>query len=211
MIFPTSTPIRLLVADDHPIVTQGMQRYFAASPEHIVVATAATLSGVLDALSEHTIDIVILDIQMPGLTGPESIGQVAKSQASIILYSLLAEDALVASLIKAGASGFVSKSASLDILSEAISVVHQGGSYLSETLIALISEDDPPHLSFSAREKEIFDLLAKGTTTKEVAFQLGIAASTVYTYTERIRQRLGVSSITEVIQYAEKWRKLDNS
>ncbi|MBL4632686.1 MAG: response regulator transcription factor, partial [Kofleriaceae bacterium] len=142
----TSTaPIHLLVADDHPIVTQGMQRFFATSTEHSVLATATCVSEVLEQLEQHDIDIAILDIQMPGLTGPEAISEIAKTGVKIILYSLMAENALVASLINAGATGFVSKAAPLDVLSEAINVVHAGETYLSDTMRLLMSDSDPPH------------------------------------------------------------------
>ncbi len=203
-------PIRLLVADDHPIVTQGMQRFFSTSTEHSVEATATCVSEVLERLAQHDIDIVILDIQMPGLTGPEAVSTIANTGVKIILYSLMAEDAMVASLAKAGASGFVSKTASLDVLSEATGVVQRGDTFWSETMDKLLSDSDPPHLGFTARELEIYELLARGNTPKEAAFELGIATSTVYTYTERIRQRLEVASIAEIVNYAKSWRKWDD-
>lgn len=201
---------RLLVADDHPVVLEGVRRFFESSTEQELVTTATSVDETRGLLSEHAIDILVLDIQMPGMAGPQTIQGLRKDGPQIILFSLHDEDEMVAALVAAGAAGFVSKSKPLTELAEATLRVHQGEEVISEQLRALLPTARAPHLEFTPRERDIYELLAKGATAKEAAFELGLSPSTVYTYTERIRTRLGVVSIAEIAHYASKWRSLDS-
>ncbi len=201
--------IRLIIADDHPVIVEGLRRYFESTPEYEVAACVGSIEELLVPLAEQQVDMVVLDVQMPGLTGPASILSIRESGTKIVLFSLLEEDELIASLVQAGAAGFVSKSQPLDALGEALRRAHLGESILSETLVALLARERAPHLCFTPRELDVYRLLSKDLSTKEVAFELGLAPSTVYTYVERIRSRLGVASVAEIVKYAARWSKLD--
>ncbi len=203
-------PIRLIVADDHPVVLEGIRRFFSTIEEQEVVATAESIEEVHRQLDLHKVDVVVLDIQMAGVTGPDAIASVHQRGPAVILFSLMEEDEIVAALVQGGARGFVSKSNSLDALADATRRAFAGETIFSERLSSLLVAAGAPHLSFTPRERDIYKLLGKQLTPKEIAFELGLAASTVYTYTERIRQQLKVASIAEVAQYAAKWGKLDH-
>ncbi len=200
---------KLLVADDHPVVLEGVRRFFDESSEHELVGTATSVEEVHKELSGQSIDLLVLDIQMPGMAGPQTIVKLCEAGPRIVVFSLHEEDEMVAALVAAGASGFVSKSSPLPELAEATLRVHAGDQVLSEQLQSLLPTANAPHLEFTPRERDVYEQLATGATAKEAAFELGLSTSTVYTYTERIRTRLGVVSIAEIVQYAAKWRSLD--
>jgi len=204
----TSTAIRVLVADDHPIVVEGLRRHLALLPDIDVVGSASSADEALEELTRSTVDVLICDVQMPGMSGGrEVVEALVATGARVLLFTLRPEDALVANLLAGGARGFVSKSEDPEVLVEAIRALHSGQESIPAKLRTMRDElrAPPPHASLTKREYAVFELLARCLTPKEAAFEMGVAASTVYTHADRIRSKLGVSTLAEVAQYARDW------
>jgi len=203
-------PIRILIADDHPVVREGIQRYFVDSTEHEVVGCVGSAQGVFSVLSEAEVDVVILDIQMPGVTGPETIRSLCGHGANVLLFSLMRENSVVASLIAAGAKGFIAKSESLSALCEAAERIYQQETIIPDHIAKLLQKGITLSDRLPPREKDIYLLLGSRISSKEIAFELGLSVSTVYSNIERIRKRLGLTSTDEVTNHAAEWASLES-
>ncbi|MFT5357150.1 MAG: DNA-binding NarL/FixJ family response regulator [Polyangiales bacterium] len=202
----SDSPIQVLVADDHPIVIGGVRRHLALIDDVFFCAGVSSLQDAVAYCAEHSPDVVVMDVQMPGVDGPVSVEALVATGARVVLFTLREEDALVASLVRGGASAFVSKSSPIPMLIEAIRRVHAGERVFSPTLEEqLKSCGGPPHLALTEREHDVFVLLAGCMTPKEAAFELGVSQSTVYTHADRIRRKLKVSTVAELVQYAKEW------
>lgn len=199
-------PIRILIVDDHPVVREGILRHFAESSQHDVVAAVSSINEATATLETSEVDITILDIRMPTGVEERTIADFVNLQTRVLLFSLMEEGEVVASLIEAGAAGFVSKAESLATLEEATFAVAQGEQVISEKLRTVLDADFAPHKRFTPREQDVYRLLGTKCTPKEVAFTLNISTSTVYSYVERIRQHLGVTSVDEIVEHASKWK-----
>lgn len=199
-------PIRILIVDDHPVVREGILRHFAESSQHDVVAAVSSINEATATLETREVDITILDIRMPTGVEERTIAAFVNLQTRVLLFSLMEEGEVVASLIEAGAAGFVSKAESLATLEEATFAVAQGEQVISEKLRTVLDADFAPHKRFTPREQDVYRLLGTRCTPKEVAFTLNISTSTVYSYVERIRQHLGVTSVDEIVEHASKWK-----
>lgn len=206
------TAVRVFVADDHPVVVQGIERFAAIVPELEVVGTAASADAIRAALDELRPDVVSLDVQMPGMKGTRTIEEITKRGAPILLFTLHAIDAAVAALVAAGARGYLSKSSSLDEYVRAVRVLRDGGTWFPDALERLLEGPavKSPEELLTPRELEVFERLVECETPKEAAFTLGLSSSTVYTYTDRIRRKLGVRTQAELVRYAATW-DLDTS
>ena len=203
-------PIRILVADDHPVVREGIARHFVSCTEHEVVGCVGSAQGVFSVLSKTDVDVVILDIQMPGVTGPETIRKLCDHGAKVLLFSLMRENSIVASLIEAGAKGFVSKSESLKTLCEATERIYQQGTIIPGHIAKLLQKGIVLSDKLPPREKDVYILLGSRVSPKEIVFELGLSVSTVYSNIERIRTRLGLISTDEVINHAAEWASLES-
>jgi len=199
-------PIRILIVDDHPVVREGILRHFAESSQHDVVAAVSSINEATATLETSEVDITILDIRMPTGVEERTIAAFVNLQTRVLLFSLMEEGEVVASLIEAGAAGFVSKAESLATLEQATFAVAQGEQVISEKLRTVLDADFAPHKRFTPREQDVYRLLGTRCTPKEVAFTLNISTSTVYSYVERIRQHLGVTSVDEIVEHASKWK-----
>ena len=201
------TAVRLLIADDHPIVVQGITRFAELEPTLEVIGAAASADALLALLETTTPDVISLDVQMPGMKGPRTVEAVAAAGAPVLLFTLHPIDLAIASLIHAGAAGYLPKSSSLERYVEAIHALHGGGRVLPPELEALL--DAPaakaPSELLTPREMQVFERLVMGETIKEAAFSLGLSVSTVYTYSDRIRTKLGVRTQPELVRYAASW------
>ena len=213
-----STPaplVRLLVADDHPIVAEGLRRYLSPEEGLEVVGTLGTIDALLARLREPgatPIDVVVLDVQIPGMQAGDTVREVLACGPAVVLFTHQRPDDYVARMVAAGAAGFVSKSDPVTDLVRAVQAVHQGRRFLPEALRDLaadITDSAPPHAALTEREHTVFVLLARGSTPKEIGFDLGLSGSTVYSHIEKIRQKLGASNLAEVQRYGERWGFLD--
>ncbi len=200
--------IRIVLADDHPVVTDGLVRFFALAPDIAVVATASSREALDEAIAEHAPDVVVVDLNMPGMQGATSVAQLAADVRGqrVVVFSMQEEDLYAVKLLRAGAKAYLSKSRPPDELAHAVRLAARGSPYLTDALSSLLLTDRAAggraHEGPSAREREVFDAIAGGTIPKKIAKQLGISVSTVHTYTERIKVKLGVETVPEIVSYA---------
>lgn len=208
------TGLRLLIADDHTLVRQGIRKILEAQPGWTVVGEAGNGRDAVRMVMELQPDVVILDIGMPLLNGVEAVQQISRRVPSIrvLVVSMHADDVYVTRAVRAGASGYLLKdSADADLL-RAVSAVAQGKSFFSPAVAKVLLDEYVRQLAdrgitdrfdtLSEREREIFQLVAEGFSNKEIAGQLGISPGTVETHRARIMEKLDVHSAAEIVLYA---------
>lgn len=197
--------IRVFLADDHPVIVSGLERLLASVEDIEVVGTTHDLRD-LDSLDLPHVDVLVVDVSMPGMRGSETVALLTQRFAPVLLFTLEPESAQVVALLRAGAAGLVGKSAPVDVLLSAIRTVAAGGRVVPPELDARSSSsgEGGAHESLSARELAIFQRLIRGASPKSIGFDLGLSPSTVYTYAERVRQKLGVSSQVGLVDYAHR-------
>lgn len=208
--------IRIIVADDHPLLRSGLKRVFDAQPDMTLVAEAQDGAEIIGKLAAHPCEVLVLDLSLPYLRGLDLVRAVAERYPAlrILIYSVQPEDHLSLHLLEAGASGYLSKDRSVEELLRAIRTVARGERYLSATLRNLETltpgeAELPPHQRFSVREVEVFQLLVRGMSVSGIADELEIQASTASNHMARIREKLGVSTNGEVLLYAFRAGLLD--
>ncbi len=195
-----------MVADDHPVVIEGIRRRLTSVEDITLVARVHSAEDAEKALREKPIDVVVLDVQMPGVNDAEIVTRLCATGTGVCLFTLREPDALIASMIAAGALGFVSKSEPLATLITAVRTIATGEEWLPSSLrerVDLLAT--PPHCRLSRKEHEVFKHLAMGLAPKEIAFECGIAQSTVYKHLERVRKKLNVDSASDAMAYAKEW------
>jgi len=208
--------IRILIADDHAIVRSGLKQIFALSPGLEVVAEATSGEEVLATLQRLTCDLLLLDLNMPGISGPDLIQRVkAHNKGQRILVLSMHNAAQVASrVLKAGADGYVTKDSEPDVLIAAIRKVAAGGRFVaSEVAQSMALEatagDEALHANLSDREHEVFRLLVSGKSVNEIADELSISNKTVSTHKMRLMEKLQASSMADLMRYAMEHKLLD--
>ncbi|HET9272510.1 MAG TPA: response regulator transcription factor [Vicinamibacterales bacterium] len=207
------TALRILLADDHTVVRQGLRKVLEERPEWQVVAEAGDGRDAVRLAEEFRPDVAVVDVAMPLLNGIEATRQITKRapQTKVLVLSMYSDEAYVTQMLKAGATGYLLKdSADVDLL-EAVQAVSQGKSFFSPAVARLMSDDYARqrgenlvdrYESLSEREREIFQLVAEGKTNKEIAALLFISPSTVETHRARIMEKLDLHSAAEIVLYA---------
>ncbi len=215
-----ATPVRrVIVADDHVVIRSGLTRILEAELGMDVVALASTGEEVTAAVLEHPADVLVLDLGMPG-SGISTIESVhaLRPALRILVYSMHAEREWAVRCLAAGASGYVSKSADISELTDGIRKVASGRRHVSPDVAEQLVEraiglDDevaaPPHERLSNREYEVFERLAAGMSTGEIATEFGLSPKTVSTYRSRILEKLGVERNADLTRYAIRHGLLD--
>jgi DNA-binding NarL/FixJ family response regulator len=205
--------VRVLLADDHKIVRDGLRLLIDGQPDMQVVGEAANGKEVLQQVRELKPDVVVMDLSMPECNGLQATEQLKAQFADIKVVALTAneDESYLRQLCKAGAVGYVLKRSAGDELVKAIGIVSKGGVHFEASLAnkALARQyggsaagTGPGVADLSDREKEVLVLLAWGYSNKEIAGQLGLSVKTVETYKVRFGEKLGVRSRTEMVQYA---------
>ncbi len=202
--------IKVLVVDHHPIVRKGIVKLFESSPEIDVVGEADNGKELFNFIENHSVDIVISEIDLPQLNGITALRTLKKEHydAKVIIYSSHPEEIYAVSTIKAGAAGYLHKTASTDILKEAILKVYRGGIYISNSLAQRLAFDENGSKSsklykkLSTREVEVLRLLSSGKKNKEIAKELEINEKTVSTYKARLLKKLNVTNLVDLINQA---------
>jgi DNA-binding NarL/FixJ family response regulator len=202
--------IRLLIADDHAIVRGGLRQLFALAPDIQVVAEAATASEVLECLRQQPVDLLLLDLNMPSISSVDVIARVKAQQNNlpILMFSMHNEPLVAARMLKAGASGYVTKNCEPDILLAAVRKVAAHGNYIDPAIAekmvfeATSTTARPLHTLLSERELEVFRLLTTGLGVNDIATQLAISGKTVSTHKARLLEKLNISSMAELMRYA---------
>ncbi len=202
--------IRLMIADDHAIVRSGLRQLLSLAPDIEVQAEAVDGAQVLEGLRSALPDLLLLDINMPGLSGPDLITRIRSHWPSlpILVLSMHNEAQVAARVLKAGASGYVTKDSEMEVLLAAIRRVAGGGKFivpeLAEKLVFDVSlgSDRTAHHTLSDREQEVFRMLVAGQGVNEIAEQLCISNKTVSTHKTRLMEKLNLSSTAELVRYA---------
>ena len=203
---------RVIIADDHVVIVSGLTRILEGDLGMTVVATAGTGEEVMAAVLQHPADVLVLDLGMPGggVFMIESVRAV-RPALRILIYSMHAEREWAVRCLAAGASGYVSKSADLAELAAGVTKVVSGRRHVSpevaeQLLERAIGTDDSvaalPHEQLSNREFEVFERLAAGQGTGEIAQELGLSSKTVSTYRSRILEKLGAERNADLTRYA---------
>jgi two-component system, NarL family, response regulator NreC len=205
--------LRILLADDHTIVRQGLRKMLEERPDWQVVAEAGDGREAVKQAEQHKPDVAIIDVAMPLLNGIETTRQIIRKVPSVrvLVLSMHADEAYVTQLLKAGATGYLLKdSADVDLF-QAVSAVAEGKSFFSPAVARLMldeyvrprgADNLDRYETLSLREREIFQLVAEAKTNKEIAALLCISPSTVETHRARIMEKLDVHSATEIALYA---------
>jgi DNA-binding NarL/FixJ family response regulator len=198
-------PIRIFIADDHPIVRDGLRTVLEIQEDFEVVGEAATGPETLQKLLEVPADILFLDLGMPAMDGVEVIRrlQERRDPVRVIVFTVFDTDERILSAIRAGAKGYLLKGADREELYRAVRVVHRGESLL-QPLIAnkLLNRISDPAVRLSPRELEVLRTLARGLTNKAIAQELFISERTVKFHVSAILSKLGASNRTEAVKIA---------
>ena len=205
--------IRVLIADDHPIVRQGLRRIVEADSGLVISGEAGDATALLAALETAATDLVLLDVSMPGGPFLDTLRALRERHPTIkvLVLSVHPEDQWAVRALRAGASGYLTKDHSPDQLLEAIRRVYRGGKYVSPTLAEqLASQLDnggqrAPHELLSDREFEVMRRLGSGLTVSQIAQELNISAKTVSTYRARILEKMGVETNADLVRYAARY------
>ena len=209
--------IRIIVADDHTIVREGLKQLLAAAGDIEVVAEAQNGHEVIERIRAVAADLLLLDMSMPGKSGIELIKQIysEKPKLRILVLSMHEEHQYAVRAIRAGAAGYLTKESASRQLVEAIRKVASGGAFISAevaqqlALGAMPDAKGPLHASLSDREFQIFRLLAEGKSVSDIAERLNLSVKTVSTHKANILQKMGMSTPAELIRYAITHRLVD--
>ncbi|MFC1563970.1 response regulator [candidate division KSB1 bacterium] len=204
--------IRVLIADDHSIVREGLKQIVSGTSEIEVKGEAGTGQEVLDMISGADFDVVLLDISMPGRGGLEVLDELKRMQPSVpvLVLSMHPEEQYAVRVLRSGAAGYLTKESAPNELIGAIRKVADGGKYVSSTLadkLASLIETDyerKPHETLSNREFQTLCLIASGKTISQIAEELSLSVKTISTYRERILLKMDLKSNSELTYYAIK-------
>ena len=202
--------IRILMADDHAIFRQGLKQILADEADFRLVGEATNGSDLLSQLNEHTCDIVLLDLSMPGHSGIDLVRGVseAKGDHKIIVLSMHEEHQYIVEALKAGAVGYVTKNSASDQLIQAVRKVSRGDVFVSAAgsqaavQEARARQTRLPHTRLTPREREVFDLLVAGRKMSLIARELGLSIKTVSTHKTNLLSKMEASSTADLVRYA---------
>jgi two-component system invasion response regulator UvrY len=202
--------VNILIADDHPIVRQGLRQILAAEPDMALVGEATNAGETLDLARRLQWDVIILDYSMPGRSGLDLVKEIRQCypQRQILVLSMHPEDSTAVSVLRAGAAGYVSKECASEELTVAIRKAVGGKKYVSATLaerLALELEggmEKLPHQALSDREYRVMWMIASGKSIKDIAGDLVLSANTISTYRARILKKLNLKNNSELVRYA---------
>jgi len=210
----TMDKTKILIADDHRVVIEGIRSALQEHPEFEVVGDAADGLQAVESAKSLGADIVIMDVSMPNLNGIEATGQIKQfnPEIRIVIYTMYSDKELVIDLFRAGISAYVLKDDPLSDLILALQAVKGGGTYFSTLAPTILlrhveeleekTETEDPYDSLSQREREIFRLLAEGKSIKKIADQLFISPKTVETHKYNIMEKLQATSIVDLTKIA---------
>jgi two-component system invasion response regulator UvrY len=209
--------IRMIIADDHPIVRAGMKQIISEASDMVVADEASDGHKLLNKIRKENFDVVILDLTMPHMDGLDVLKQlrIEKPKLPVIILSIHPESQYALRVLKAGASGYVTKTSAPDELINAIRKVCRGGKYISPSIAEKLALQldthfkEMPHEALSDREYQVLCMLASGKTVTEIADELSLSAKTVSTYRSRILEKMDMKNNAELIHYAVQNKLVD--
>jgi two-component system, NarL family, invasion response regulator UvrY len=209
--------IRILLADDHQMFREGVRCLLEEQSDLTVVAEAGTGDEALARASEHSPDVVLLDISMPGRSGLDLLAELKRRDPGvhILMLTVYPEDRFAVRYLKGGADGYMTKDHTTAELIPAIRKVHAGGKYVSprlaELLVLSLDRDfeAAPHETLSDREFQVLRRIAAARTVSEIADELHLSVKTISTYRSRILKKLGLRNNAEIMQYAIEQNLVD--
>ena len=201
--------LRILIADDHPLLREGIRQVIKRNFEVEAIDEADTGQKVIDKLKHHYYDVVLLDITMPGKNGLEVLKQLRQDryEIPILILSVHPEKQYAVRALRAGASGYLTKMHATDELVDAIRVVMQGERYITSSLAEVLAKNvkskarESPHETLTDREFEILRMIASGNRPKEIAQKLALSKKTVSAHKANIFKKMNMNSDAELIRY----------
>ena len=202
--------INILIADDHAIVREGLKQIVAEEKDMLVAGEAGNTNEMFELLKKNDFTIIILDISMPGRSGLEALKFLKKNYPEVpaLILSMFSEEQYGLRALKAGAAGYLKKVSAPTELVSAIRKIVSGGKYINQSLAEKLADEydsdrkERMHDKLSNREYQIMCLIASGKSAEEIALDLSISINTVYTYRNRILEKMHLKSNVELTQYA---------
>jgi len=209
--------IKILIADDHTMFREGLKHILAEYPDLVAADEANNGQEVLDKIWKNDYDMVLLDITMPGMTGLEALKQLKndKPKLPVLILSMHPEEQYAVRVLRAGASGYLTKESAPDELITAIRKISQGRKYITPSLAERLASEfeadseKPLHDILSDREYQVLRMIAEGKTVKDIANELSLSIKTVSTYRTRIMEKMKMKTNAEVMHYVIKHQLLD--
>ncbi len=204
--------IRVVIADDHAVVRRGLSQIIDETQGMQVVAEAKDGGEAIDRVRDTDLDVLVLDLNMPGRSGFDALNhlQAERPELPVLVLSMHAEDQYAVRVLRAGASGYLSKESAPDELIRAIRRVAGGNRYVSPAVAELLlthldgDTDTPLHERLSDREFQVMKMLAEGSSVKEIGASLSLSVKTVSTYRSRILEKMNMKSNADLTHYALK-------
>jgi len=205
--------IKVLLADDHALIREGLRSLLEKQPDMEVVADADDGRRAIELVRELSPDVVVMDVTMPTLGGIEATRQITGEfpAVKVIALSIHSRRRFVADMLQAGAAGYILKECLFDELVQAIRAVSEGGRYLSPRITDVVvddyvkrlsSGDESPLRSLTGREREVLQLVAEGKSTKQIAQELHVSTKTIEANRRQIMEKLDMHSVAELTKYA---------
>ena len=209
--------MKVLIADDHPVVRHGLKQILSADPDVVVVGEAKNGNEALELARKLDWDVAILDYSMPGRSGLDLLAEFKREfpQRPVLVLSMHPEEVHARRVLKAGGAGYMNKESAGEELAAAIRKVVGGGKYVSaalaEKLAVELAPDSqkPPHETLSDREYRVMWLLASGKPINRIGKEMFLSPSTISTYRVRILRKLGLASNAELVHYAVKHQLIE--
>lgn len=216
VVIPKQLPAaRILIVDDHPVVREGLALQIGTQPDLQVCGEAEDMSGALSALDSTAPDVAIIDISLKNCNGIDLIHRIKdrNNRVRMLVWSMYPENLYAERALRAGAQGYLNKAQPTQHVLEAIREVLAGKVYLSgevadellHNVVGNKSKPQSPISKLSNRELQAFELIGQGLTTELIASKMHVSRKTVDTYRARIKEKLGVESVPELIQRAVQW------
>jgi len=201
---------RVIVADDHELMREGVKKILRGVPGMRVVGEAGSGDELLQLVGSREADVLILDINLPARSGLDVLVEIhrVRRALAVVMLSMYPEDRFALRALKSGASAYVNKASAAEELVKAVRKAAKGARYIDPVVADLLAREiqDPkdarPHEKLSARESQILSLICVGRSARQIASALSISLNTVYTYRARIAEKMGMQGNSELIRYA---------
>ena len=201
--------IRVAVVDDHPIVRKGLVQILAEETEMSIAGEAIDPNAALALLAKTPVDVLVLDVMMPGRSGLEFLKELKQlyPRMPVLILSQYPEDQMAVRAIRSGAAGYLTKDSAPEQLVEAVKRVHAGRKYLTAQTAELLADSvesgqERPHETLSDREFDVFRRLATGQSVSDIAADLNLSVKTVSTYRARVLEKMNMRSNADITRYA---------